>query len=316
MTSLRIDTTVLANARFGVSPLNETMAAIVLLAGKPGRPWLAGWVARHRDAFTAIAAGNPAFAALAELVATTTWMPDFLTRPPTGMDTRFADEIARVRAEPGIRARGDLMVSVGGALPAVLDITDVANVLADGIEAVWHRLVEPEWARRRAVLERDVVRRAGRLATYGMARALEGLRPGIRCLADGELKVNDWEWHAYEVVGAQLMLVPNSFGGEWLCTDLPHAMAVQYSAEGVAAVGDDRVPDGLDRLVGRSRAAVLRALDAPASTTHLVRTLGMSLGAVGDHLAVLRDSGLVTRVRSGRSVLYRRTPVGDALADG
>jgi DNA-binding transcriptional ArsR family regulator len=45
----------------------------------------------------------------------------------------------------------------------------------------------------------------------------------------------------------------------------------------------------------------------------LVATLGMSLGAIGGHLAVLRAAGLVTRVRNSRSVLYHRTPRGDAL---
>ena len=45
----------------------------------------------------------------------------------------------------------------------------------------------------------------------------------------------------------------------------------------------------------------------PASTTQLVRTSGHTLGAVGDHLRVLRDAGLVTRARHGRSVVYRRS---------
>jgi len=56
------------------------------------------------------------------------------------------------------------------------------------------------------------------------------------------------------------------------------------------------------------------ALDAPASTTHLARSLGMTTGAVGDHLAVLRRAGLLRRARDGRSVLYERTPLGDAMA--
>ncbi|WP_433368075.1 ArsR/SmtB family transcription factor [Actinoplanes sp. CA-142083] len=311
MTNLRVDHE--TTTRFAISPLAETVAALALLAGRSAQPWLAEWVSRHRPALAALRDADPTFAAFADLVGRTTWMPDFVAPPPAGVETRFADEIAAVRATNGIRARGDLMVSVGGALPASLDVADVVPSIADGVEGLWQRVIEPEWGRLRAVLERDVIQRAGRLATYGLADALEGLRPHLRWLPDGQLSINDWEWRPYEIGGAQLVLVPNSFGGSWLSLDLPRAAALLYPAQGVAAAEEPARPDGLDRLIGHSRATVLRALDHPASTTHLVETLGMSLGAVGDHLAVLRDAGLVTRARSGRSVLYRRTSRGDSL---
>ena len=67
-------------------------------------------------------------------------------------------------------------------------------------------------------------------------------------------------------------------------------------------------------LIGASRARVLRALDEPVSTTQLAAALRLAVGAAGDHLAVLLRAGLVDRARAGRSVLYRRTPLGDALA--
>src|SRR5262249_25593352 len=91
-----------------------------------------------------------------------------------------------------------------------------------------------------------------------------------------------------------------------------------YPARGVSALWEQPGRTGpgtaLHRLLGASRAAILLALEDPASTTQLAATLGQSLGATGDHLAVLREAGLVSRARSGRSVLYRRTPVGDARA--
>jgi DNA-binding transcriptional ArsR family regulator len=37
--------------------------------------------------------------------------------------------------------------------------------------------------------------------------------------------------------------------------------------------------------------------------------------AVSQHLRVLYAAGLLTRVRDGRHVLYRRSPLGDRLAE-
>jgi DNA-binding transcriptional ArsR family regulator len=103
-----------------------------------------------------------------------------------------------------------------------------------------------------------------------------------------------------------------------LSLDPPWPPALIYPARGVSALWEQPGRTGpgtaLHRLLGGSRAAILLALEDPASTTQLAATLGQSLGGIGDHLAVLREAGLVARARSGRSVLYRRTPVGDALA--
>ncbi|WP_408607111.1 ArsR/SmtB family transcription factor [Actinokineospora bangkokensis] len=101
--------------------------------------------------------------------------------------------------------------------------------------------------------------------------------------------------------------------------EAPHPTTLIYPARGASALwetsrGHD--PAALAELLGRSRARLLVTLEVPASTTHLARELGLAVGAVGDHLAVLRRAGLLDRARSGRSVLYRRTPLGDALVGG
>ena len=118
--------------------------------------------------------------------------------------------------------------------------------------------------------------------------------------------------------GAGLLLVPSVFVWPEIAVyaDQPWPKAVVYPARGVGTLlehGPCEAPGYLSALLGRSRALLLVTLADPASTSQLARAFGMATGAVGDHLAVLHHARLVERARSGRSVLYRRTPLGDAL---
>lgn len=313
MTVLLVDQENLASTRFGLSPMAETMAALMLLGGGEPPPWLVGWVERHREAFASLR-GDEVLGGLVTLLGGgTRWLPDFMTPPPAGMRTAFAEELAMVRATPAERARADLALSAGGPPPPALERADVAPRVADALATVWSRFVEPGWPHRRAVLERDVVQRAGWLATYGWARALDGLSATVRWLGNGRIEVNSIPYPDRPVGRAELLLVPCSFGLGWLCIEPPRAYAVVYPARGVAASAIGEQPTGLDRLLGSTRARVLRSLDTPASTSQLVAHLGLGLGTVGGHLAVLRDAGVVMSVRTGRSVLYHRTELGEAL---
>jgi DNA-binding transcriptional ArsR family regulator len=119
--------------------------------------------------------------------------------------------------------------------------------------------------------------------------------------------------------GTGLLLVPSVFiwPGVAAFSDEPWPRTIIYPARGVSALWEPSPAadaEALADLIGRSRARVLRGLADPASTTQLARALDLAPGAAGDHLAVLLRAGLVDRSRSGRSVLYWRTPLGDALA--
>lgn len=52
---------------------------------------------------------------------------------------------------------------------------------------------------------------------------------------------------------------------------------------------------------------------APRPRRHNWPSRSISLGTVSAHLATLRQAGVVTRQRTGRSVYYERTPLGDEL---
>ncbi|BCJ59897.1 ArsR/SmtB family transcription factor [Micromonospora endophytica] len=317
-----------AASRFALSPLGETVWALRLHAGQRSFDGLGPWVARTRPGYERLRREVPAVGALLALLRRGGYNADFIQPPPDGTARDFAGELAAVRATPLAQARAELARNLTGlrATPPayaqqIYASADMVNLLADAIEAAWTTLVQPDWPRLRAILERDLVHRAGRLLAYGWGAAVANLDPRLHWIPGGEvgvIEIADRDPQTYSLAGKGLLFVPTVFGAQITYVEPPWPFAIVYRASGVAELlgppDPARPEDALDRLVGRSRAAVLRALALPATTSQLTAQLGLSLGGVGDHLAVLRDAGLVSRIRVGRSVRYRRTPLGDALA--
>ncbi len=69
----------------------------------------------------------------------------------------------------------------------------------------------------------------------------------------------------------------------------------------------------LELLLGHGRAAVLRALGRPATTTELAARLHYAPSTVSAHLDVLSRAGLVERHRVRRSVFYGLNATGSSL---
>ncbi|MFI5935211.1 ArsR/SmtB family transcription factor [Actinoplanes sp. NPDC051494] len=313
MATLRLSSAALVRARFGMSPIANLVAAMVTVDGRAAIPGTGGPTPAWRATVRAAIDASPVLVALIGMLHRTRNMPDFIALPPRSMETTIEEELAAMRATPPEVVRRDLLLSVPDP-PALLHDP---GLLADAFTGFWDAVLAEHWPRLRAGLERDVVRRAGLLSAYGWQRALEGL--DLVWHPDGRIEIPRMPGPSHQLEDADLLFAPNAFARGWLGLDPPRSYVLLYAAGGVATFWhhpEPPRPDALDRLVGRSRATLLRALDEPASTSHLAAQHAQSLGAVGDHLAVLRDAGLVTRARSGRSILYRRTALGEALLAG
>ncbi|MEU8192431.1 winged helix-turn-helix domain-containing protein [Microbispora amethystogenes] len=312
-----VDSDTLAESRFVVSPLAEATACLYTLEKASARhPAERAWLDAHLPAYRARLAGDPITALLLKAARGRNWTADFLTPAPVGEgEAVFEEELARVRETPPGVAQADVEVALRGPLPAPLRRTDLAERAADLLEWVWTRTVLPGWPRRRRIMEADIVARVGQLSQGGWAAALDDMRPGMRWLGGDRLQINTFDYPPRRIGGARLMFVPVTPRQAWASWTAGLRYALIYPCAGTLAdPARAPVPEALGRLLGPARARVLTLLAAPKSTTHLVALTGQPLGSVGRHLKVLLDAGLVRRRRAGRSVLYYRTPLGDALA--
>jgi DNA-binding transcriptional ArsR family regulator len=315
----------LVRTRFALSPVFELQNVLRALAGPHRRGVPESWLARLRPRFARLRAEDPAVDAVLALH-TEQEGATFLCPPPDRLAQSIEDDLAALRAAPPEAARAEIgfylarRADTGAAARDVLTGPDVLERLAVALAAAWSGLLAEDWPRMRLLCERDVVHRAAELGRAGWAAALAGLHPRVRW-HDGGIEIDGRTRNTIALAGRGLLLVPSVFVWPEIAfyADEPWPKAIVYPARGVATLmenGPRPAPGHLPALLGRSRALLLDSLADAASTSQLARAFGMAPGAVGDHLAVLLRSGLVARARSGRSVLYRRTPLGDSLIEG
>lgn len=311
----------LASSRFARSPLFELMGLLRVLSGlSRGLPRQA-WATHLGPTYANLMVQTPLDAVLA--LQGPTHSASFITPPPQSMTQTFTDDIAAVRNTPLAVARReiehchDARPIADRRVLKMLRSADVVEMVANTLDHAWRGLVAPNWPQIRCMQERDVAAHVTIVGQAGWATMLDDLHPRVRWRAGG-IELPCCSSNQVRPDGQGLLLVPSAF--VWphcaVYTDDPWPCALVYPARGSGAPADARPTAGqvaLGKLIGTSRSRLLFELREPATTTQLAAGLSLSVGAVGDHLAILYQAGLLDRTRAGCKVFYRRTPQADVL---
>ena len=312
----------LAHTRFAVSPMWELVRSLLALRDPSHAALHVPWLRSLSGRLDGLAL-EPAVA----LTPPRGFVPDFLTPPPAGPLGSIEDDLAALRSTGIAQIRADMALfasqhAQGGAIAEAWLAHPRREVrrLADLLEAYWARAVEPVWPRVLAFLDADIAYRSRRLAASGPAALFGDLCDGVAWTQQHlDVQVPAHE-ATIELGGRGLLLMPSAFSATRpvVIDRAPWQPTVVYPARGIATLWEDAAPapDGLARLLGATRAAVLTDLAAPRSTTEVAERLSLSPAGTSHHLTALRDAGLVTGRRQGRAVLYVRTPLGDAFFRG
>jgi DNA-binding transcriptional ArsR family regulator len=306
----------LERSRFGASPIFELTTLMDRLDRTDSR---ADWPPGLDDTYAELC--RSVDLALVRALQGPRHGADFLARPPDGPQQTWKDDLAALRATPAPLVRREvarcLRLNPGCSRRVVGALTSPSaiDLIADVLDTCWRLLLAPHWPSLSEVHAQDLEFRRDELRRAGWRGVMEGLHPEVRPTERG-LRIASIPGTGRRALGgAGLVLVPSVF--------VRPGLTVLAAADGRVGLlyparerGPARTRDPLADLVGRSRARLLLALETPGTTTRLARALDAGVGAVGDHLGVLRRSGLVERVREGREVVYRRTPLGDSLAAG
>lgn len=321
MIRLRLQVTDLERMRFAYSPLAEVAESLYMLHSGHIPPPHRGWYDSVRGGLSRVDT-----AVLRAVVPARGYVANLLMCGASGVTTAIERQLQLVADCEPERLRTELHTVWSGAdlPPPALELVAAGRSgprrLVDALWEYWQVAVAPYWSQIKALLDADVAYRAAQLARGGIEALMADLHPELQ-LQEQAIEVigmgNDSE---HDLAGSGLLLIPCVFAWPHLIVDPGRTgpPSLTYGPRGIGSLWQNATPepardDALGALLGRNRAAVLLSAALPRSTTDLARELEQSPATVSMHLSVLRRCGLVTSWRSGRRVLYQRTPLAESV---
>ncbi|GIJ29581.1 transcriptional regulator [Micromonospora qiuiae] len=308
--------------------LSEATLSLWAATGGDQTPWIQRW---WSDARRRLAPGRPRL--LREIIGLGGYLPDFLLPVTAGNPSSLDEELHALVTTPAGAIRQELACAITAAkrtglgdpaLPLATRLLDARGehaylaTLADELSIYWKAALAPYWDGLRADLELEFDHRARLLAADGVQAAIADLSRHL-AWSGGTLLV-DVPPRARLTAGSGLWCVGSAFlSDRVLMSSRPDGtVAIYFPAAGRATAASGRQPPrqvsrDLTELVGATRAALLADLDITHTTADLARRHHLSAGTVSHHLGILHRAGLLDRGRDGKHVLYRRSPLGNAL---
>ena len=307
-----------ARIRFAYSPLSELVLSLIVVRAPARHALHLRWIRSARPLLADLDLSE-----LFALVPMRGIVADFLSPPPSSVLPDFDAELDRLRQTRPEQVVADLE-DVPELPPAVErrirdDPVGAVHRIAGTVEQYWSCSLAPVWPRIQALLEADVLWRASRLAAGGAQALFEGLHDTITWQGDWFRAADPFSYKG-TLSGEGLILVPSAMAWPRVRKMVaPYQPTIIYPVRGVGTLWETGRPPSAEApgaLVGRTRAQLLAALEAPQTTSGVAQQFEVTPGAVSQHLAVLYGNGLVSRSRLDGSVLYRRTSRGDDLVIG
>jgi len=309
----------LARVRFAISPVYETVMALAALLRPGVHAVHLPWTRWARPRLPAV----PGLPLVLDLVGDDLIKPSFLLPPPDVRLPELGHELRRVKTTSPSRVREELSrlnVDTPRTRRLAGHPREGLRDIAEALTACHRDLIAPHWIRIQRLLEADIGYRAGLLAAGGVERLFADLHDEV-VFDDGDLVVHrsrpPYDGPVVRLRGHGLILCPSVFCWPRVTAGTRPVAAgtLRYPARGVATLWEQPEPasDALAALVGRTRANLLITLAQPATTADLATRLGVTAGAISQHLGVLRAAGLVSTSRDGRAVLHLRTDRAEVL---